>query len=147
MQNLVFFPESISHGPCNSGSIGNIEYDLANCPVCDFWPPSTASWIDRCRSWPPPRVVNDIVRNGCHFVAIGHKLGNQTDNVWRVSFSQTEQKLVYAMNHTQFLTYGLLKLFLKEIINDGKCDEEKLLCSNHIKTSVLWAIQQSTQHQ
>lgn len=51
------------------------------------------------------------------------------------------------MNHTQFLIYGLLKLFLKEIINKGIRDEEKLLCSYHIKTSVLWAIQQSTLRQ
>lgn len=143
----IFFPESTSHGPCSSGSIGHVEYDLARCFVCDFWPPSASSWIDRCHSWPPPNVVDDIVKSGCHFVAIGHKLGNQADNEWRVSFSQAEHKLVYAMNHTQFLIYGLLKLFLKEIINKGIRDEEKLLCSYHIKTSVLWAIQQSTLRQ
>lgn len=143
----IFFPESTSHGPCSSGSIGHVEYDLARCFVCDFWPPSASSWIDRCHSWPPPNVVDDIVKSGCHFVAIGHKLGNQADNEWGVSFSQAEHKLVYAMNHTQFLIYGLLKLFLKEIINKGIRDEEKLLCSYHIKTSVLWAIQQSTLRQ
>lgn len=143
----IFFPESTSHGPCCSGSIGHVEYDIAKCFVCDFWPPSASSWIDRCHSWPPPNVVNDVVKSGCHFVAIGHKLGNQADNEWRVSFSQAEHKLVYAMNHAQFITYGLLKLFLKEIINNGIRDEEKLLCSYHIKTSILWAIQQSPLHQ
>nr|XP_034333391.1 uncharacterized protein LOC117691418 [Crassostrea gigas] len=47
------------------------------------------------------------------------------------------------MNHTQFLTYGLLKLFLKEIINIGLRVGDKLLCSYHMKTVVFWAIQQN----
>ena len=51
---------------------------------------------------------------------------------------------MYSMNHTQFLTYGILKLFLKEIINSGLNEEERVLCSYHIKTVVFWAIQQNT---
>ena len=47
------------------------------------------------------------------------------------------------MNHTQFLTYGLLKLFEKEI-NKGLSDNEKLLCSYHMKTAIFWTIQQDT---
>nr|XP_022298644.1 uncharacterized protein LOC111107652 [Crassostrea virginica] len=136
-------PDSTVHGPCSSGIDGGLEYDFAHCFVSDFWPPSASSWTDRCHSWPPPQVVDDIVRSGCHFVAIGHKLGNHADNEWRISFSQAEQKLVYAMNHTQFLTYGLLKLFVKEF-NRGKIEEEKLLCSYHMKTAIFWAIQGNT---
>ncbi|XP_034322923.2 uncharacterized protein [Magallana gigas] len=140
--------DSRVHGPCSTSTerIGSydMDHDVAHCFVSDFWPPSASSWIDRCHSWPPPHVVNDIVRNGCHFVAIGHKLGNHEDNEWRISFSQAEHKLVYSMNHTQFLTYGLMKLFLKEIINNGLGDEDKLLCSYHMKTAVFWAIQQNT---
>ncbi|XP_052710053.1 uncharacterized protein LOC128184554 [Crassostrea angulata] len=139
----IFFSDSTPHGPCSSGSHGGVECDHALCFISDFWPPSASSWIDRCQSWPPPHVVNDIIRNGCHFVAIGHKLGNHTDNEWRISFSQAEYKLVYSMNHTQFLTYGLLKLFLKEIINKRLRDGDKLLCSYHMKTAVFWAIQQN----
>jgi hypothetical protein len=48
------------------------------------------------------------------------------------------------MNHCQFLTYGLLKLFLKEVLNNGVSDDEKLLCSYHMKTAVFWMIQQNT---
>ncbi|XP_065927919.1 uncharacterized protein [Magallana gigas] len=141
-----FSSGSTIHGPCSSGlREGVLEYDHAYCFVSDSWPPSASSWIDRCQLSPPPHVVNDIVRNGCHFVAIGHKLGYHTDNEWRVSFSQAEYKFVCSMNHTQFLTYGLLKLFLKEIINKGLRDEDKLLCSYHMKTTVFWAIQQNTQ--
>ncbi|XP_062586860.1 uncharacterized protein LOC134248484 [Saccostrea cucullata] len=48
------------------------------------------------------------------------------------------------MNHCQFLTYGLLKIFLKEIINNGLSDDDKLLSSYHMKTLVFWVIQQNT---
>ncbi|XP_056014757.1 uncharacterized protein LOC125674747 [Ostrea edulis] len=142
----AIMPNSTVHGPCGSGAIGPLEYDTAQCFACDFWPPSASSWIDRCHTWPQPQVVRDIVRSGCHFVAIGHKLGNHESNEWRISFSLAEQKLVYSMNHCQFLTYGLLKLFLKEVINNGLGDNEKLLCSYHMKTSVFWMIQQNTIH-
>ncbi|XP_062600458.1 uncharacterized protein LOC134262085, partial [Saccostrea cucullata] len=136
--------KSTRHGPCASGKIRTLEYDEAYCFVCDFWPPSASSWIDRCHFWPPPHFVDDIVKNGCHFVAIGHNLGCNEDLEWRISFSLAEQKLVYAMNHCQFLTYGLLKLFLTEIINNRVGDDDKLLCSYHMKTAVFWVIQQNT---
>ena len=137
-------PNSTVHGPCSSGRMDNlIDYDYAFCFVSDFWPPSASSWIGRCHSWPPPHVVDDIIRGGCHFVAIGHKFGEHPDDEWRISFSQAEQKLVYAMNHTQFLTYGLLKCFVKEF-NNGLGEEEKLLCSYQMKTAIFWAVQQNT---
>ncbi|XP_052690657.1 uncharacterized protein LOC128168491 [Crassostrea angulata] len=140
----LVFPNSTVHGPCGSGVLGGEEYDHAWCFVCDFWPPSASSWIDRCHSWPDPEVVHDIVRNGCHFVAIGHPLGPNENVAWRISFSVAEYKLVYSMNHSQFLTYGLLKLFLKEVINHQLEETNKLLCSYHMKTTVFWAIQQNT---
>ncbi|XP_078337021.1 uncharacterized protein LOC111137539 [Crassostrea virginica] len=136
-------PDSTVHGPCSSGRYNELEYDVAHCFVSDIWPPSASSWANRCHSWPPTPVVYDIIRSGCHFVAIGHKLGKHADNEWRISFSQAEQKLVYAMNHTQFLVYGLMKYFVKEF-NNGKSEEEKLLCSYHMKTALFWAIQQNT---
>ncbi|XP_052700393.1 uncharacterized protein LOC128177636 [Crassostrea angulata] len=139
-------PNSSLHGPCSNGMLGRVEVDYAHSFISDFWPPSASSWIDRCHSWPPSPVVNDIVRHGCHFVAIGHKLGNHADNEWRISFSLAEYKLVYSMNHTQFLTYGMLKLFLKEVMNNGLRDDEKLLCSYHLKTTLFWAIQQTPLH-
>ncbi|XP_052690659.1 uncharacterized protein LOC128168493 [Crassostrea angulata] len=140
----ALIPNSTVHGPCGSGNMGGLEYDHAHCFVCDFWPPSASSWIDRCHSWPDPEVVHDIVRNGCHFVAIGHPLGPNENLEWRISFSRAEYKLVYSMNHSQFLTYGLLKLFLKEVINHQSEETNKLLCSYHMKTTVFWAIQQNT---
>ncbi|XP_061179473.1 uncharacterized protein LOC133188110 [Saccostrea echinata] len=134
---------SISLGPCNSYNIGELEVDIAHCFASNLWPPSALPWIDRCTTWPRPEVLRDIVSNGCHFVAIGHKLGNHEDDEWRISFSLAEQKPVYSMDHCQFLIYGLLKIFLKEVINNDESDEGKLLCSYHMKTAVFWAIQQN----
>ncbi|XP_061190080.1 uncharacterized protein LOC133197919 [Saccostrea echinata] len=134
---------STLHGPCVSRFHGILGYDFAHCFASDIWPPSASSWIDRSHSWPQYHIVDDIVRSGCHFVAIGHKVGRHEHNEWRISFSLAEQKLVYAMNHCQFLTYGLLKLFLNRIINNGLGDDEKLLCSYHMKTAVFWVIQQN----
>nr|XP_034305085.1 uncharacterized protein LOC117682161 isoform X2 [Crassostrea gigas] len=86
------FPNSAVHGPCRSGDLAGTEYDIANCLASDFWPPSASSWVNRCQSWPEPEVVNDILRNGCHFVAIGHPLGLHENEEWRTSFSKAEQK-------------------------------------------------------
>ncbi|XP_062592778.1 uncharacterized protein LOC134254251 [Saccostrea cucullata] len=137
-------PNSKEHGPCGSGVYWEVEFDAAQCFVCDVWPPPASKWTNRCHSWPPSFIVNDVVGSGCHFVAIGHKLGKHADNEWRISFSLAEQKLVYSLNHCQFLTYGLLKLFLKESINEGLSEGDKLLCSYHMKTAVFWVIQQNT---
>ena len=137
-------PGSTEHGPCESGELlGGIEYDFAQCFACDFWPPSASSWINRCHAWPDRRVVDDIVRNGCHFVPIGHPLGLHEHEEWRISFSVAEHKLVHTMNHCQFLTYGLLKIFLKEVIDKQSAETNKLLCSYHMKTAVFWMIQQN----
>ncbi|XP_062590677.1 uncharacterized protein LOC134252255 [Saccostrea cucullata] len=136
-------PDTVSHGPCASGTFGTLQYDYAHCFVGDFWPPSASSWIDRCHSWPQPHVVYEIVKNGCHLVATGHKLGYHVHNEWRISFSLAEHKLVCAMNHCQFLSYGLLKLFLTDIINYGISDDDKLICSYHMKTAAFWVIQQN----
>nr|XP_022306599.1 uncharacterized protein LOC111112988 [Crassostrea virginica] len=138
------FPGSIAHGPCESGELpGGVEYDLACCFACDFWPQSASYWIHRCHSWPDREVVNEIVRNGCHFVPIGHPLGLHEHEEWRISFSLAEHKLVHSMNHCQFLTYGLLKIFLKQVIDKQSEETNKLLCSYHMKTVIFWVIQQN----
>nr|XP_022304022.1 uncharacterized protein LOC111111367 isoform X3 [Crassostrea virginica] len=143
-QTQTHFPGSRGHGPCVSGEFpGGIEYDLVCCFACDFWPRTASSWINRCHSWPDREVVNEIVRNGCHFVPIGHPLGLHEHEEWRISFSLAEHKLVHSMNHCQFLTYGLLKIFLKEVIDKQSEETNKLLCSYHMKTLIFWVIQQN----
>lgn len=130
----------VEHGPCTKGVVDSTEIDFVLCFHCSYLPVSTFHWRKRCllHKWPPKHVYDDILRNGCHFVPIGNA-ADENDLEWRLSFSHPEQKLVYAMNHTQFLCYGLLKIFLIEVVN--RDIEEPFLCSYFVKTTMFWSIQ------
>ncbi|XP_065929148.1 uncharacterized protein [Magallana gigas] len=131
-----------THGPCANGFVDDVENDIALCFHCSNWSRLTCYWKKRCtlHNWPLNHVFGDILRNGCHFVPVGNKkAADENELDWRLSFSQAEQKLVYSMNHTQFLCYGLLKIFLKEVINLNI--EEPFLCSYFVKTTMFWLIQ------
>ena len=140
-------PDETIHGPCSSGVIaGTLEYDFAHCLKSDAFPKAAIGCIRRLlqRGWPSPQVLQDIVTGGCHFVAIPAKLPNFEHLEWRLSFSLAETKLIHNMNHTQFLCYGLLKIFLKEFINSNK-GVDGLLCSYYLKTAVFWEIIDNTE--
>jgi hypothetical protein len=142
MTETVNVPGVTLHGPCANVVVKGVEWDHAFCIAGVHWPELIRPWIEKCilLTWPPAPVVEEILKNGYHCVPVGSKIvsnGNLLE--WRLSFSQAEQILVYAMNHTQFLVYGLLKIFLKEIVNHGV--EEPLLCSYFLKTTVFWMIQ------
>lgn len=132
------------HGPCISSNLENLDFDCAECIISRCWPPMASTFLSRCQLWPNRQILQDIVNKECHLVAIGHKLGNHEEEEWMISFSLAEKALVYSMNHSQFLLYGLMKLFLKEIINKGLDEEEEILCSYHIKTAIFWTLQQGS---
>ncbi|XP_061190451.1 uncharacterized protein LOC133198370 [Saccostrea echinata] len=135
----AFFASSIPHGP--SSNIKELDYegDYVFCFRSHHRPTIALPWIQRCRQqgWPSGIVVSDIISGGFHVVPIGSTPENGEE--WRISFSQAEQKLVYSMNHCQFLCYGLFKFFLNEVINSQ--NNNPVLCSYFIKTVVFWAIQ------
>ncbi|XP_062620186.1 uncharacterized protein LOC134281775 [Saccostrea cucullata] len=139
LRALNFSSSSFSHGPCCTYLVGNIETDSAYCFRSHHWPALALPWVQRCRQhgWPSEVVISDILRSGFHVVPIG----STPDSIqeWRMSFSMAEQKLVYSMNHTQFLCYGLFKIFLKEVVNLNECSP--VLCSYFTKTAVFWVIQ------
>ena len=83
--------------------------------------------------------LHKIASGGCLFVAIGAKESLSESLEWRISFSKTERILIHSMNHVQFLCYGLLKIFLKEVI-DVNTDVKGLLCSYFLKTALFWEI-------
>ncbi|XP_062612492.1 uncharacterized protein LOC134274251 [Saccostrea cucullata] len=129
------------HGPCSSGFYGSIEIDVAYCLATFPWPKILGNWVDRCQrhTWPPSSVLEKILKNECHCVPISSKVDTTSNELeWRLSFSQAEQQLVCTMNHTQFLCYGLLKIYLKEVINHRKVP---LLCSYFMKTTMFWMMQ------
>ncbi|XP_062575915.1 uncharacterized protein LOC134237787, partial [Saccostrea cucullata] len=131
------------HGPCSTYSLfQEADTDFAFCIPSHHWPKLALPWIERSRErgWPDQNVVDGILRGGFHVVPIGSTSENELE--WRISFSQAEQKVVYSMNHCQFLCYGLFKIFLKEVIN-GQTNTS-ILCSYFIKTTVFWVIQNNT---
>lgn len=131
--------EVSEHGPCSFAIPNGFELDVAGCMKCDYWPETAKPWIRRCneKGWPSDIVVNQIVKSGCHVVPIGSCPENELE--WRISFSVAEQKIIYSFNHSQFLCYGLLKLFLKEVINVN--NKTPVLCSYFLKTAMFWVIQ------
>ncbi|XP_078337334.1 uncharacterized protein LOC111100821 [Crassostrea virginica] len=135
------FRSFIQHGPCATGTLlESLEVDDAYCFQSHHWPNVALPWIQRCqlKNWPPDSILSTIVEDGCHIVPIGSAHGRDLE--WRISFSRAEQKLVYSMNHCQFLCYGLLKVFLKEII-DVEPNNPSCLCSYFMKTILFWVIQ------
>ena len=135
------FRSSIPHGPCATGTLFELfDVDTAYCFRSHHWPNEALPWIQRCqlKHWPPESTLSAIIEEGCHIVPIGS--ADARDIEWRISFSRAEQKLVYSMNHCQFLCYGLLKVFLKEII-DIEPNNPSCLCSYFMKTILFWVIQ------
>ena len=133
-----------THGPCTSGAKGTQEYDKAHCVRCKTWPANAQDCIRRLHqsAWPSHDTIRSIVEDGVLFVAIGAKQSVFENLEWRMSFSLAEKKLIHAMNHPQFLCYGLLKIFLKEAI-DANSDVKGLLCSYFMKSAVFWEITSS----
>ena len=140
-RELHTFKSEFTHGPCASGTIGPYEYDNAYCLRYDTWPTNAQDCIRRLQqsTWPPHDTILSIVNDGVLFVPIGAKQSIFENNEWRMSFSLAEKKLIHTMNHTQFLCYGLLKIFLKEAI-DVNSDVKDLLCSYFLKTALFWEI-------
>ena len=134
-------PNYTTHGPCSTTVSGTMEVDLAFCFKSDKLPEEAHSFIQRLHraGWPSTSKLQRIASGGCHFVAIGAK-GSPTElKEWRISFSATEKILIHSMNHVQFLCYGILKIFLKEVI-DINIEVKALLCSYFLKTALFWEI-------
>ncbi|KAK3101386.1 hypothetical protein FSP39_003168 [Pinctada imbricata] len=132
------------HGPCISSTIEATDLDLAITLSSETWPMEAVGCVQRLlrRRWPSDDVITNMVSDGCLFVPVGCKMSPDADVEWRMSFSLAEERLVRFMNHTQFLTYGLLKLFLKEVVEEN--DETRgFLCSYFMKTLVFWEIIES----
>ncbi|XP_071162573.1 uncharacterized protein [Mytilus edulis] len=129
------------HGPCLSDQYGT--YDLAFCLKCDKWISSAQSWVSRPRTtWPSPELITKITSCGVLFVPIGCKGSSRENLEWRISFSVAEKCLIYSFSHTQLLCYALLKILLKEIVDNHE-DLKGLLCSYFLKTLIFWISEES----
>ena len=126
-----------AHGPCISDKDEAV--DIAGCFHFHSWPRQAEQWIYRHRpgQWPPEILIDNIVNYGCILVSIGPKEIENSELLWRISFSMAEKQLSHSMNYTQILCYALLKLSLKNII-DRNDKVKGLLCSYFMKTAVFW---------
>ena len=134
-------PDLTTHGPCSTTVLGTTEFDFAYCFKSDKLPKEAHCFVQRLHraGWPSTSTLQKIVSGGCHFVAIGAKESPTELMEWRISFSATEKILIHSMNHVQFLCYGILKIFLKEVI-DVNTEIKGLLCSYFLKTALFWEI-------
>lgn len=136
------------HGPCQTSTFDDTEYDYVCALACRKWPPQTNNWISRCRKfgWPDNLTIKNMISSGCFLVPIGSKQSrhNNDPNLemeWRLSFVLAEQILVRAMNHCQFMCYALLKVFLQEVLNKDAIKEDQKISSYFLKTVMFWCIQ------
>ncbi|XP_033754747.1 uncharacterized protein LOC117337750, partial [Pecten maximus] len=109
------------------------------------WPKEANEWVSRPRphGWPDKALRDKIVHDGCHLVPVGDKTSDDTFLQWRISFITAERKLMYSLTHVQFLVYGLLKYFLKQISSKLKqlVGDTDILSSYIMKTVLFHAIE------
>jgi hypothetical protein len=105
------------HGPSLTLSNFKGDMDVVSCLACSSWPEIAREWRYRERKygWPSMKLISKIIDGGCHLVPVSYnsRLTDNNESDWRLSFSMAEKSLIVSFNHTQFLTYGLLKLFCK----------------------------------
>ncbi|XP_033754729.1 uncharacterized protein LOC117337737 [Pecten maximus] len=137
------------HGPASNIKIeqSNLEADLdiVTSLRCYSWPKDADEWVTRPRihNWPEQALIEKIVQGGFHLVPVGDKTSADTFLQWRISFTTAERKLIYSFTHVQFLVYGLLKYFLKQISETLKqlVGDEDILSSYIIKTVLFHAVE------
>lgn len=134
----------VIHGPCTTIRHGHRESDTAYCLSCTVLPIACIDWNQRCEkfSWPSKDLIEECIAQGCQLAPVGSKNSSCEDLEWRISFILMEKKLLFSLNHCQFLCYGMLKIYLNEILN--KYEGMKDLVSSYImKTSLFWEVQSS----
>ncbi|XP_021366311.1 uncharacterized protein LOC110458748 [Mizuhopecten yessoensis] len=110
-----------------------------------YWPSEANEWLSRPRlsGWPDKTLRDQIVQGGCHLVPVGDKTSADQFVQWRISFTTAERKLIHSLTHVQFVVYGLLKYFLKQISGMVKqiLGEQDIISSYIIKTVIFHAVE------
>ena len=112
---------------------------------CSFWPNVASEWRTRSRRfpWPSQHDMKAIVDFGFHLVPVGHPNSDTNMMEWRISFSVAERTLVWSFNHVQMQCYAVMKLILKEFINQHCSPSCRVLCSYFIKTFLFWEYEET----
>ena len=122
----------------------NVDIVSAICLLA--WPPLAQSWIsrDRNQSWPSNAVVSEVQRNGCDLVFVSHRDYKHDLFQWRYSFSRAEVTLIRSWTPIQQLVYHMLRYIAKRTIIREWKDDDKVVCTYHIKTLMLWACERKS---
>ncbi|XP_060075533.1 uncharacterized protein LOC132555197 [Ylistrum balloti] len=127
----------------------SISMDTASSLHCPYWPKEANEWVSRPRlhEWPDKALRDQIVQGGCQLVPVGDKTSDDSFLQWRISFVTAERHLIYSLSHVQFLVYGLLKYFIKQISGILKQlqGDTDILTSYILKTAVFHAVE-NTHH-
>ncbi|XP_033755487.1 uncharacterized protein LOC117338305 [Pecten maximus] len=136
------------HGPANTvndQTSAAVATDYVVSFQCCNWPKVADEWVTRPRfyNWPDQALRDQIVQDGCHLVPVGDKTSADTFLQWRISFVTAERKLVSSLTRVQFLVYGLLKYFLKQISDMLKqlLGDIDIITSYIMKTVIFHAVE------
>ena len=110
------------------------------------WPSVTKSWLSRNRSysWPCREVISEVLLNGCDLVYVSHRDNKHDLHQWRYSFSRAEVTLIRSWTSIQQLVYHMLRYVAKLSIIRGWKDDDKVICTYHLKTLMLWACERKS---
>ena len=139
----------IDHGPAQvtqSGVFALPSADVVACIRVPAWPSVAKSWISRDRNyeWPCRSVISEVAWNGCDLVLVAHRDYKQDSCQMRYSFSRAEVTLIRSWTPIQQIVYNMLRYVVKlEIIREWKNDD-KVICTYHIKTLMLWACERKS---
>ena len=161
---------SVTHGPAHlynhatilketMPSLNSLQYDTTMKTVlhfqdkvvavhCPYWPAEASEWITRTRhhGCPSKSVIKQVVRYGCDFVGVAHKLSRNINgtNEWRLSFSKAELTIIRNWTLSQRIVYRTLWMINRIIhqrINQPP-EQETVLCTYCFKTLMLWACEE-----
>ena len=120
--------------------------DEVPCVCLLGWPPVTKSWPcrDRRFAWPCSAAISEVLLNGCDLVYVSYRDYKHDNKHWRYSFSRAEVILIRSWTQIQQIVYHLLRFVVKrEIIREWK-DDDKVICTYHLKTLMLWACERKS---
>ncbi|CAC5380911.1 unnamed protein product [Mytilus coruscus] len=89
---------------------------------CNSWPECAIPWTRRKRTnnWLAVDIVDSIVSTGFHMVPVAHRLSNNPDIEWRLSFAKAEQILAeQAVTAAQRQCYVYLKILRKQTMEEN----------------------------
>lgn len=129
------------------GGFEKATVDHVDCIFCPVWPTVAVEWIRRKRSngWPTKKLIESVVKGGCHFVVKAHHSSPQDDTMFRFSFSYAEIVLVNSWSPVQKYIYHILRLMKGKVEKFCKEGGSQIAISSYtLKTLMLWSCEKKS---